>query len=327
MSFISILVSIVVPVYNVEKYLLQCVESIERQTYRNLEIILVDDGSPDKCGEICDRLGNQDQRIRVIKKKNGGLSDARNAGIDIAKGDYITFIDSDDYILDNMIEHLLSLSTKYDGDIVECRNVRCGEDGSIINKQESQKKSTVKIYTENGKMEAFFSDDGIDTTAWGKLYKTSLFKSVRYPFGKLHEDVFTTYKLIHLAKKVVVSEYTGYVYRVNLNSITGVAFSEKRLDAVEGKIQQARFIAKHYPHLTSKAYSEIIYACNQCLIKIVKSDFKSKEVDSYLQSKYNKYGKYYLSEKNALYKKIICKLAMTDISLAKFALHILRSKI
>ncbi len=324
---INNLVSVVVPVYNVEKYLLQCVESIMKQTYRNLEIILVDDGSPDNCGDICDQLSREDHRIHVIHKNNGGLSDARNSGINIAKGDYITFIDSDDYIVDNMIEVLLKLSISHNADIVECRNMRCDENGTILNKQTTQNKLIYKTYTGNAKMTAFFSEGGIDTTAWGKLYKTTLFNKVRYPFGRLHEDVFTTYKLIHISEIIVVSEFTGYIYRVNEKSITGVSFNEKRLDAVEGKIQQANFISKHYPFLKSKAYGEIVYACNLCLIKMVKSGFKGKKVDSYLQSKYIKYGKYYISETNSIYKKFICILAMTNVSLAKIVLYILRSKI
>ncbi|MBR0485630.1 MAG: glycosyltransferase [Oscillospiraceae bacterium] len=320
----SELISVVVPIYKVEKYLPNCIESILQQTYCNLEIILVDDGSPDNCGKICDEYAKKDDRIRVIHKPNGGLSDARNAGIDIATGEYITFIDSDDFILPDMLKIMMNLLLEEKADLVECRRLRCKENDTLKSTKVLERNIQFATYTGNDKMKVFFQKDGSDTTAWGKIYKTSLFENIRYPKGKIHEDVFTTYQLIHRAEKLVLTEYAGYVYRENSNSITGAIFSEKKLDAIEGKIQQADFIAEYYPELKQSAYASIIYACNQCLIGISQSGYKKKETLDFIQENYRKYGKYYLKSKKEIYKKIICLLAMADVKIAKLFLQALK---
>ena len=208
------IVSVIVPIYKVEKFLYQCVKTILQQSYENLEIILVDDGSPDNCGKICDEFATQDHRIKVIHKQNGGLSDARNVGIDVATGGYITFIDSDDYIMTDMIESLMSIIVDKNTDIAQCAFVRCQADcfGSI--KQGLSQSNKITVYSES-KMSAYVKENVISTASWGKIYKRSLFDGIRFPIGRLHEDVFTTYKLIHEAGSVAVTDYVGYVYRIN----------------------------------------------------------------------------------------------------------------
>lgn len=319
----NVIVSIVVPIYKVEDYLPNCIESLINQTYSDLEIILVDDGSPDQCGEICDEYAKRDNRIKVIHKENGGLSDARNAGIDIASGKYITFIDSDDFIFLDMIEKLVCLAEQQKADIIECRHIRCNENDTIESIAVPNLKKQFQSFENDEKMKVFFASKGSDTTAWGKLYKTELFSNIRYPVGKIHEDVFTTYKLIHIANKLVITEYIGYVYRVNENSITGVAFSRKRLDSVEGKIKQARFVSKYYPDLSAVAYSEIIYACSQCFRQMVKSNFKDNESYKYIQTNYRKFGKYYLRTKHSISKKAFCLLAMLNIKITEIIFKVI----
>ena len=317
------LVSIVVPIFNVERYLTHCINTILQQSYKNLEIILVDDGSPDNCGKMCDEFAIRDSRIKVIHKPNGGLSDARNAGIDIATGDYITFIDSDDYVMPDMIESLMNILTNENADIVQCDYIRGKSDAIIELQRDSSQNNNCSVFSEN-KMSAYLRDGKISTVAWGKIYKKSLFNGIRFPFGRIHEDVFTTYKLIHEAGSVAVTDYVGYVYRITENSIMTSKFSLKKLDSVYGEIERAEFIEKYYPDLRKQAYSGIIYSCNQCLLQMSKIGFAGEKEDAFLQKLYRQYGRYYICEKVSLLGKVVTALAIINENLAKSILSLKR---
>ena len=308
------LISVIVPIYKVEKYIEQCVNSIIKQTYGNLEIILVDDGSPDTCPQICENFAKKDTRIKVIHKINGGLSDARNAGIKIASGDYITFVDSDDYLKLDMIENLYQLCMKYEADISQCTYIRCSEDG--VEDRNITSKNEEFVYYDN-KMENFLFGKQIGVTAWGKLYKTTLFQDIRYPKGKYHEDVFTTYKLIDKAKCVVTTTKIGYVYRKNGTSITNEKFSLNRLHSIEGKLEQAKFISENYPQLLNLANAGIIYACNQCLSQMGKSGFNDKKIDDYIKILYRNYWKDYVCSNATLKGKLFAIVARINYKFAK----------
>jgi len=246
------LISVVVPIYNVEQYLSRCVDSILRQTYKNLEVFLVDDGSPDCCGEICDQYMMIDNRVKVIHKQNGGLSDARNVAIDKASGEYIAFVDSDDYIADDYIEYLYELSLKNQADVSVVRNVNFFE-GSIPDKV-NNKEFQVQIFNKEQALLSLFYQRDFDTSAWGKLYRMSLFdKEIRYPFGLLYEDLPTTYRIFMKCNRVASSSYSGYYYLLRKNSIEGSSFKpikfyscievirklENELSNVNRKIQKA----------------------------------------------------------------------------------------
>ena len=194
------LITVVVPIYKVEKYLEKCIDSIIKQTYENLEIILVDDGSPDKCPQICDEYAKKDSRIKVIHKKNGGLSDARNAGIDIAKGEYITFVDSDDYIEKDYVEVLYDSIKENDSDMAIGSHKVIYENGTILNKETGEK----SVLDAKTVLERILYDENIDLSAWAKLYKTELFEEIRYPKGRVFEDAATTYKLVDKSKKISI---------------------------------------------------------------------------------------------------------------------------
>lgn len=210
----NVIISIVVPVYKVEAYLDDCVKSILAQTQADFELILVDDGSPDRCGAMCDAYAESDDRIKVIHKKNGGLSDARNAGIDIAKGQYITFIDSDDWISERYLEELLNTAQKYDADIVQCDFT---SDPSQINEGMDRKEN---VFTSNREaLVNYLTQHDVKDMAWGKLYRLMLFDEIRYPFGKIHEDYLTTYKLLWNARIVVCFHSKLYYYRINPQGI------------------------------------------------------------------------------------------------------------
>lgn len=286
-------ISVVVPIYNVEDYLRECINSIINQTYRNLQIILIDDGSTDSCGAICDEFALKDKRILVIHKMNGGLSDARNVGINSATGDFITFVDSDDVIEKDMIEYLFSQLSLYNADISVCQPMHISDNGQKLDLP----RINFANYTLNGNyacMHDYLCNKGINTVAWGKLYNIKLWGDIKYPVGKYHEDVFTTYKIIAKASIITVSSERKYLYRIRPSSIMLSSFSEKHLDAVIGKEMQAEFILKHYPNEAKYAYSSIIYAANQCVLRMGIAGNKDRSLIDFLQQRYNKYEKYYI---------------------------------
>ena len=232
------LVSIIVPIYKVEPYLRRCLDSIVNQTYTNLEIILVDDGSPDGCPQICDEYAARDKRIVVIHKDNGGLSDARNAGLDICKGEYISFVDSDDWTNENYIANLLDIITKNKADIAIAENIRT--DGCS---EPSKGNISINVYTPQNALKHLFSQNHIAfTVSWGKLYKKSLFTSLRFPIGKYHEDEFTTYILFYKSKKIVYTSEILYYYYQRADSTMGTPHPYDLLEAEE---KQFDFILKH----------------------------------------------------------------------------------
>lgn len=218
------LISVIVPVYNVEKYLKRCVDSIIWQSYSNLEIILVNDGSPDRCGEICNEYAKKDDRVRVIHKKNGGLSDARNAGVEIARGNYLAFIDSDDWVNEKYFEKLYQLISNTNSDIVSCNFLET--DGKV--KTTIPQEVEIYTFTNYEALEQltnkFYSQLVV---SWGKIYKSNLFNDIKFPVGKIHEDEFVIHHLLYSADKVVLTTEQLYYYYQRNDSITGEGFNIK----------------------------------------------------------------------------------------------------
>ena len=211
------LISIIVPVYNVSKYLRQCVDSIINQTYQNLEIILVDDGSPDDSGMICDEYAEKDCRIKVIHKKNGGLSDARNAGIKVANGMYICFIDSDDYVSEIFIEHLYTNAKKYDVNVSCCGFCRFFDSGKM---QHILFENVQREYY-GEEIQKYLNIDGyFNVAVWNKMYKKELFNSICFPVGKNSEDAFVMYRILEKADSLYYDSTELYYYRQRYGSIT-----------------------------------------------------------------------------------------------------------
>ncbi len=242
------LVSIVVPVYNVEKYLKKCLNSIQKQTYKNLQIILVDDGSTDNSGKICDEYAKGDKRIEVIHKKNGGLSSARNAGIDKCSGEYIALVDSDDYIQKNMIGSLCRCCQKYAADIGCTNKVRVKSNGKkapdFTSKEEQclTNKEALRLMLVS-----------YDPSAWDKIYRRELFDGIRFPEGKLYEDIATIPKLILKAKKVCYDGKVGYYYMQNDDSIVHKDFTRNKLDYIKHTKWLVKFIKDNAPELIEEA--------------------------------------------------------------------------
>lgn len=218
------LISVIVPIYKVEQYLSKCVDSIISQTYVNLEIFLIDDGSPDSCGAICDNYAKKDNRIKVIHKLNGGLSIARNVAIDVATGDYIVCIDSDDYVAEDYIETLYSLVKNYDAQMAVTSSNPFGEGSEPL--ITSDENLISKVMTPSDALTKMFYQNDFDTSAWGKIYHRSLFgDDIRYPKGWLYEDLPTTFLLMMRCQKITYSNYKSYYYLQRANSIEGSSYS------------------------------------------------------------------------------------------------------
>ncbi len=230
------LISIIVPVYKVEQYLHTCVDSVLMQTYTNWELILVDDGSPDNCPTICDKYAAQDNRIKVIHKENGGLSSARNSGLNISTGDYISFLDSDDFWHKDYLAILLNICIKYDADIAQCNFIR----GTEILFPVIEKKNKLKIFDNH----SIFLKGYAKIIVCAKLYKRQLFDGIRMPEGKINEDDYTTWKLYFKAKKILVTDQALYYYTVNKNSIMANQLKKPRLDFVEAYEERIDFFKR-----------------------------------------------------------------------------------
>ncbi len=253
------LISIIVPVYNVEQYIRKCLDSIAEQTYKNIEIILVDDGSPDSCGAICDEYARRDKRIRVIHRENGGLSAARNTGLDDAKGDYIMFVDSDDYITPDAVQLLMSCAEENSSDITVGGFEYCDTNGNIY--------QTDRLFAPEGRISKddfwhyFYTDPRTYyVTMWAKLFKSSLWKTLRFPVGKLHEDEFVIHNLIDSCECISLFRKPVYYYVQRGGSIVNTKFTLKNLDSSEAILLRCRyFIEKHNTVLAAKTLTHAMY--------------------------------------------------------------------
>lgn len=242
----DVLISVVVPIYNVEKYLERCVNSIINQTYKNLDIILVDDGSQDNSGKICNKYKEKYSNIHVIHQKNQGLSVARNNGLAIAKGDYITFIDSDDWIKEDMIESLFNAIQKYKADIASVGFCDVYDNGQII---KHAKYTKIEVLTKEKALECFLFNDYLTVCVCGKLYKTDIWNGIQCPPGKLFEDQYTTYKLLDKSNKVVFVSNSYYYYYKRSGSIGHSQFDSQTYDLYYGIQEEYNFISNKYPRL------------------------------------------------------------------------------
>ena len=243
-------ISVIVPIYKVEQYLTRCVDSILGQTYQNLEVILVDDGSPDRCGEICDEYQSKDSRVRVIHKENGGLSSARNAGLDIATGEYVGFIDSDDRIDPEMYETMVSRMQADHARIVCCGRYDVYGEKTVVGLCPTES----KVLDAAGYFSVLFAAKETDVSACDKLYQRELFENIRYPVGEINEDAAVICPLVHSAQTIAMLDRPMYYYYHRENSIT-TSFSEKQLIISKHAREMADFVKERYPALTREAES------------------------------------------------------------------------
>ncbi len=296
------LISIVVPIYNVEKYLDDCIKSIIGQTYKNIEIILVDDGSTDKSGEVCENYAKYDKRIKVIHKENGGLSDARNEGLKIANGQYITFIDSDDYVNEEFVEILYKSIKKYNADISICNYDLIEEKSTYRKENKKNIKDITQLDNKECLKRTYSNEKGMEFLAWAKLYNKDLFvkNCIIYPKGKIHEDTYTTYKLIYYSKNIVYNDVSLYYYRKRNGSIMNSNVSITILDGLEATKESCEFFEKNKE-------SE--------LLTLAFNDYMRKSLEVYykIENKYENKNKinildYIVSEGKKNFRKYIKKI-------------------
>ena len=252
------MISVIVPIYNVEKYLNRCIDSIVTQTYKKLEIILVNDGSTDNCPQICDEWAKKENRIRVIHKKNGGLSDARNVGVKNATGEYISFVDSDDWLAKDVYQKLIDNIQLTEADIVACGVEMVWEEDN------HSKKLTLDgdwILEKEEALIAIIDETILKQPVWYKLYRRNVISEIMFEVGKCHEDVFWSYRAIANAKTVSIIEDVGYYYFQRKGSIMGSTYSLKRLDAIEAKCIRQDFLEKHFPQIKKKGICDLWLSC------------------------------------------------------------------
>lgn len=266
------LISVIIPVYNVEKYLAQCVTSVINQTYRNTEIILIDDGSEDNSGQICDTFAVKDSRIKVIHQENGGLSDARNAGMKVAVGDWILFLDSDDFMTTDCLEILIRAAQKKNADIVIGREKKFwNNDNCAV----TERSGRYRVFNGEQAVEHYFYRT-IPGYACGKLYKKSVLDTLIFPKGKLFEDAFTVYKFLNNAEIVVEIADVVWFYRQREGSIVHSKFTLSQLDIIEANREAEIYFKGASMQIKKAIISKRFVSAVDVLRKIPQSEFISK---------------------------------------------------
>ena len=298
-------ISVIVPVYKVESYLETCIDSILTQTFKDLEIILVDDGSPDRCGEICDEYAKKDSRVRVIHKENGGLSDARNVGYEASTGEFISFIDSDDYIQPTMLQKLLEVCEKYNLKMAGC-------DFQYVFDESDKIVSGSTGITEILTAEEFFlriidTTKFLEMTAWNKLYHRSLFGGgVRYPKGRLFEDQGTTYKFVFQNDRIAHISEALYSYRKQrIGAITSQKYSSSEIDRIIMTSKMVEYVKRNHPSIATEVITYKVINCNLGILNtMINAGAKDCSMIKRLKKDIMSNMKYILKSKIAMAKKI-----------------------
>lgn len=286
------MVSIVVPVYNVAEYLGICIESLVQQTYRNIEILLVDDGSTDVSGDICKEWAARDSRIVYIRKANGGAASARNVALDRCRGQYIAFVDSDDYIDENYIEVLYAAIDENGADISICgwKN----ETESVPVKADSVKGSVVYAKTEA--LSKLLYQEEFDTAMWAKLYRARLFENIRFPEGNIYEDIAIIYKVFDLVERVAYISYEGYHYLLRASGTTLKKFSVKKMDLIDVVEEMEEYIIERCPEAESAMRSKFVRANFHIYLQIPRDkEFAAERMR--IEANIGKYRKSVLADK------------------------------
>ena len=261
------LISVIIPVYNVSAYLRRCLDSVISQIYKNLEIILVDDGSTDGSGKICEEYAEKDNRIKVFHQENGGQALARNNAIKLANGNYILYADSDDILTADHVEHLVMLQDKYSADIVQCEMIKFRDEGQILT-FEQQKEIDEELYNAQEALKQFSYQKKFTASPWGKLIKKGLMDGLEFPVGVGYEDIAIMYKVIGVAEKLVYSSKVCYYYRQHQNSTMHTKFSDKKVDRIRIAEQFFDYMKQNYPENIVAAHTRYDLAQLQLLMEL-----------------------------------------------------------
>ena len=280
------LVSVIVPVYNVEQYLPKCIESISSQTYKNLEILLIDDGSTDSSGKICDDVAKENKAIKVLHTQNRGISSTRNLGIKHSSADYICFIDSDDYVLKDYVSYLKDLLFNSNADMaISAHTIRYASGKSIY---KGIGESETKSFDSRQVLKEILIDRILDISVWGKLYKKSLFNEVKFPDGEKFEEPATMYKVIENTNKIICGGKSNYIYQIRPQSITTEGTFYGKLELITHTKKMCADITEKFPSLKNAAERRLIWAYFSTLNQLEKCPDKKnyqteeKEIVSYI---------------------------------------------
>lgn len=320
-------ISIIVPVYNVELYLQRCIDSILKQDFKDFELLLIDDGSTDKCSEICESYLQKDNRVKVIHKENGGLSSARNVGLEIAQGKYIGFVDSDDWISPYMYEKLYSFCEEEKLDMAICGVKQCYEEGKKETIYSKGKKRM--IMDRKAALTELFVNSSFGEEAWNKLYRNHVFENIRYPEGKIHEDTFCICDIMEKCNKIGFTPETYYFYYQRSNSIMN---SMKRIPTLD-KIESVDLVLKHLKKFYPDIYYNSLYNLASAPLKNLEVvlDDQSPKVKVYQYKLKCFYRKYAIDVIKSQGFPIGTKLIMISLSISAgithFLLKIKRKKI
>ena len=301
----SMKVSIIIPIYNAENHLNKCISSVVSQTYGDLEIILVNDGSTDGSADICRSFAEKDPRIMLIDQKNTGVSAARNTGLEACTGGLITFIDSDDYVSNDYVEYLTGLMDSYGSDIV-CSGMN--EDITVDD--------PVVIKGAESCLKEYLTTNAIYAAVWGKLYKKHVFDGIRFPVGKRFEDNYVLFQVLDRCSSVTLGQLRKYSYVSNAGSFVNGPFSPAQLDIVDAMTTQREFILEKHPSLLPKANARLVYAVNRCLTKMADSEVKDEDFIARAKPIYKAYSKDFLKGPSSSSAKNFCRIARISPKLA-----------
>ncbi|MFT4412582.1 glycosyltransferase family 2 protein [Fredinandcohnia humi] len=279
-------VSVVVPIYKVEKYLKKCVDSILNQTYSNIEVILVNDGSPDNCGEIAEYYSEEDHRVRVFHKENGGLSDARNYGMQYVTGDFVLFIDSDDWIAANMIERLVDTCNTFKADAVQSAFYYAYENYLLFDNRYYSRNDSPVVLDNKSLMYELVVNERVKNFAWGKLYKTNIIRDLPFEKGVLFEDVYWAHNVMQRINRYVIL-HEPLVYYLQRNDSIVSTYTPRNLDIIRGLIKRHNFIEENYKELVNESYKLIIKTCFTHYSLLLAN--KNKDKDGYYRNEIKKY--------------------------------------
>ena len=309
------LVTLIIPVFNVSNYLPRLLDSVLSQTHRELEIILIDDGSTDSSGNICDDYASKDSRIKVLHRSNSGVADARNAALDIATGEYIVFADGDDYLDSDYVKYLLNLCTNINADMACCA-WSTDENGKI--RKCTFRKNEPGIYKGNHEaMRALLTTRLMSSSVWGKMFKRRLFDEVRFPKGSnYYEDDATMYRIVSKAGSAAVGGESKYFYTLRDDSMIHRSFNDNNFKMIEVFEERCAFIEKNYPELSVYARSDILMAVNHCVIKMCDDRLFGHPAIKRLKPYYKRYEKDYLKGISYFPAKLFSIVAFISIRLA-----------
>ncbi|MDO4671160.1 MAG: glycosyltransferase family 2 protein [Aerococcus sp.] len=272
------LISVVVPVYNTEQTLERTVLSLTNQSYPNIEIILVDDGATDNSGKLCDQLATTDDRIRVIHQANGGLSAARNTGIEAATGDFIAFLDSDDAYTSEIIKDFVTHYEEEAMDVYAFNIKRIYAD-----REEVKESPTERLMTKEAAVAALFQYNGIDFYAWNKIFRRCLFDHVRFPVGKLYEDMNPIYDAVSQCQSMMITSEVGYLYYENTESISQQHFNPRQMDNITERLVLHEKVIKQFPMLAPLSYARILDGLLSTGYKLAQAKGTFGDFDTYDQ--------------------------------------------